>query len=568
MENDLLTKVAIIGGGPSGLFMLKRIIEKNPRNVKITIYEKNQQLGSGMPYSKEGALKEHVTNVSDNEIPEIKYSIHEWVNKYPEKSSPYCISESNFNEYKVLPRLMFGEYLQSQFEELIEKAHDLKIPMEVLTNQTVTDIKYNRQVKYATVYTEGNQRDYDKVIICIGHFWPKTNEGKIPGYFDSPYPPKKLEQKLNNPIAITGASLTAIDAIRTLARNNGTYLKDSNGKLSYKLDEGSEDFKIVMHSRNGFLPAVRFHLNDSHLQNGDLLTEDELAEHRANNGGFLSLDFIFENNFKRLFIKQDIEFYETIKDYSIEEFVESMLKLREEIDAFQLLKSEYKEAEKSIKRKESIYWKEALGILSFAMNQPAKHFSAEDYLRLKKTLLPLISIVIAYVPQSSCDELIALYDKGVLDLVAVGDESRVEPENRGGVTYHFKDEDVNEVANYYPTYINCIGQPPIPLHSFPFKGLLDGKTLSQAMYKFQSKKAAEKLMQESPDDVLEINQEHFLKVSGLAINDNFQVLSNENVANEQIYIMAVPYISGFNPDYSGLDFCEAASEKIVESLFN
>lgn len=568
MENDLLTKIAIIGGGPSGLFMLKRIIEKNPRNVKITIYEKNQQLGSGMPYSKEGALKEHVTNVSDNEIPEIKYSIHEWVNKYPEKSSPYCISESNFNEYKVLPRLMFGEYLQSQFEELIEKAHDLKIPMEVLTNQKVTDIKYNRQLKYATVYTEDNQRDYDKVIICIGHFWPKTNEGKIPGYFDSPYPPKKLEQKLNNPIAITGASLTAIDAIRTLARNNGVYLKDSNGKLSYKLDEGSEDFKIVMHSRNGFLPAVRFHLNDSHLQNDDLITEDELAEHRANNGGFLSLDFIFENNFKRLFIKQDIGFYETIKDYSIEEFVESMLKLREEIDAFQLLKSEYKEAEKSIKRKESIYWKEALGILSFAMNQPAKHFSAEDYLRLKKTLLPLISIVIAYVPQSSCDELIALYDKGVLDLVAVGDESRVEPENRGGVTYHFKNEDGNEVANYYPTYINCIGQPPIPIHNFPFKGLLDGKTLSQAMYKFQSKEAAEKLLQKKPDDVMEINQEHFLKVSGIAINDNFQVLGNEKVANEQIYIMAVPYISGFNPDYSGLDFCEAASEKIVESLFN
>ena len=33
-----------------------------------------------------------------------------------------------------------------------------------------------------------------------------------------------------------------------------------------------------------------------------------------------------------------------------------------------------------------------------------------------------------------------------------------------------------------------------------------------------------------------------------------------------LYIMAVPYIGGFNPDYSGLDFCENASKAIVEDL--
>jgi hypothetical protein len=31
--------------------------------------------------------------------------------------------------------------------------------------------------------------------------------------------------------------------------------------------------------------------------------------------------------------------------------------------------------------------------------------------------------------------------------------------------------------------------------------------------------------------------------------------------------MAVPYIGGYNPDYSGLDFCEEASEKIIKSMF-
>jgi hypothetical protein len=30
--------------------------------------------------------------------------------------------------------------------------------------------------------------------------------------------------------------------------------------------------------------------------------------------------------------------------------------------------------------------------------------------------------------------------------------------------------------------------------------------------------------------------------------------------------MAVPYIGGYNPDYSGLDFSEAASALIIKSI--
>lgn len=45
------------------------------------------------------------------------------------------------------------------------------------------------------------------------------------------------------------------------------------------------------------------------------------------------------------------------------------------------------------------------------------------------------------------------------------------------------------------------------------------------------------------------------KSDDLAINDN-----------DRIYIMAVPYIGGYNPDYSGLDFSEAAFAAIVKTL--
>jgi hypothetical protein len=58
----------------------------------------------------------------------------------------------------------------------------------------------------------------------------------------------------------------------------------------------------------------------------------------------------------------------------------------------------------------------------------------------------------------------------------------------------------------------------------------------------------------------------FLRVPGITINDNFQAVDEYGALNERIYVMAVPYIGGYNPDYSGLDFCEAASASISKSI--
>ena len=61
---------------------------------------------------------------------------------------------------------------------------------------------------------------------------------------------------------------------------------------------------------------------------------------------------------------------------------------------------------------------------------------------------------------------------------------------------------------------------------------------------------------------------YYLHVPGIAINDHFQVLDEYGSYNERIYMMAVPYIGGYNPDYSGLDFCEEASARIAEAILD
>ncbi len=569
MEN-MKKRIAILGAGPSGLFMYKRLVESGLRDIDVEIFERKEQVGAGMPYSREGANKEHITNVSGNEIPTIVTTVYEWVCTADQSIlKPYSITPLNFNDYKVLPRLLFGRYLEAQFNLLQDLAKEAGISTLLHLGMEISDIVDKPdQEKVFVEYESLAIEPFDHVIICTGHSWPKTDEGKTKGYFESPYPPAKLELKLNHPVAIRGSSLTAIDAVRTLARKNGAFKDIDNGMLKFIPVEGSEDFKMVMHSRNGLLPAVRFHLEDSHLQSDSVLTPEEIEAHKKANGGFLSLDYIFEKDFKELIKDKDQEFYEKIKDLKIEDFVSRMMSFRENVPAFELLRLEYRAAEKSIIRRESIYWKEMLAVLSFAMNYPAKYLSAEDMLRLQKSLMPLISVVIAFVPQTSCRELLALHDAGRLDIVAVGEDSSIEVDQSEGITYHYTDEEGKKMGVRYKTFVDSVGQPHLSYKDFPFKSLIADKAISPAAIRFRSSTAGSKELDGGNKRVSLSDGAYWLEVSGITITDNFHIADAKGTENKRISIMAVPYIGGFNPDYSGLDFCEAASLKIAFSILD
>lgn len=562
-------RIAILGAGPSGLFMFKRLVEANQPDWEIDIFDKNAQLGAGMPYSQDGANDEHVTNVSGNEIPALVSPLAEWVQTLPEATlTRFNIDLQKFSEYNVVPRLLFGQYLAAQFDLLRKQANQSGMTTRVHLSCSITDVIDRPEHSQVVVTVAGTGAvAFDQVIVCTGHNWPKKHEGTVPNYFDSPYPPAKLALPLNHVVALRGSSLTAIDAIRTLSRSNGTYTILPDGKLSFQTDAGSPDFKLVIHSRGGFLPAIRFHLEESLLSKDALLTNEQIADERARNEGFLPLDFVFEKSFKEGIQQKDPGFFEQIKDKNLESFVEMMMNPRERREPFELFKAEYREAEQSIRRQESVYWKEMLAELSYIMNYPAKYFSAEDMLRLQKVLMPLISIVIAFVPQRSAQELLALHQAGLLDIISVGSDSEVEPETNGGATIHYTNEVNQPQMAYYQTFVDCIGQPHLPFEDFPFKSLMATKSVSPARLRFKSAQEGGTEWRKGNEQIEQgASGEYFLKVPGIAINDNFQIVDADQVANPRIYIMAVPYIGGYNPDYSGLDFCETASERILTHL--
>lgn len=562
-------RLCIVGGGPTALFVFKRIVDEKWKDWDITIFERTSHLGRGMPYSEAGARQEHITNVSSDELPQLVDTLKDWVKSRPDSSlKPWDLDKEHFDERDVVPRLLFGYYLERQFQSLLEQAAEQDISVTVGYETEVLDIIDRPDSEEVEIVTSVLARHpFDAVVICSGHTWPLGHEGKVKGYFSSPYPPSKIVRRFNHPVALRGSSLTAIDAIRTLARSHGRFERLDETSLRYEVDEGVEEFKIVMHARNGFLPCVRIYLEDPQVSDEGLLSKREWMQERDKHEGFVPLDLIFEKDFKDHLKRTHPEFYSKIHLLSLEEFVEKALKRREQTDPFLFFRKEYEEALLSVIKKRPVPWKETLALLSYALNYPAKHFSAEDYLRLKGTLLPLISIVIAFVPKSSCEELIALHNSGRLELKSVGHDSWVEPLTSGGVVYHYRTKKGQEQNSFFRTYIDCVGQPSLSLEEFPFSRLREQGVISQATLAFRSEKQGQDFLQKNPDQAKkESDDKFYLKVPGIAINDFFQPLNEARQANPRIFVLAVPYIGGHNPDYSGVDFCEKASTIVIERL--
>lgn len=560
-----MTTIALIGGGPAALFMFKRLVESGLKEIEISTFEQHEKLGAGMPYSTYGASAEHITNVSENEIPDIKTDIKKWLSVAPpEILHGFSVTEEDFNEYKVLPRLLFGEYLSAQFDILLNEARKNKIKTQVLLQTRVADMIDLKEKNQVKIITTGNEVYlFDKAVICTGHSWPCNTEKRIANWFDSPYPPQKFSRIINYPVAIKGASLTAVDAIRTLAHANGYFTQNADSTYKYFLREESKGFKIVLHSIGGLLPALRFHLEDSHLEPRYMLDEDEIIKLKEKNNGFVPLDVVYDLNFKKVLQSKHAELYDEVKDMNLEAFIAHMMEKRKSVDAFDLLKAEYEEAAQSIKQQKSIIWKETLAALSYAMNYPAKHFSAEDMLRLTTIMMPLISVVIAFLPQGSAREMMALHAEGLLTIKDVNTDSKVLPGENEGCIYQYSETE--KVP--YKMFIDAVGQRPFFYNEIPFEGLKNKETLSTAYLRFASEDGAKKQMEKGNKSVIAGDAgKYLLQLPGVNINDYFQPLDIYGVANTRLYMMTVPFIAGLNPDYSGLDFCENSSEKIIDSL--
>jgi hypothetical protein len=214
-----------------------------------------------------------------------------------------------------------------------------------------------------------------------------------------------------------------------------------------------------------------------------------------------------------------------------------------------------------------VYWKEILAQFSFAINRPAKYLSAEDTQRYRQTVKPLISLVIADMPLSSAELLLTLQASGKLELVAVDTDSDVQINDNLDIVYHIHKEQNNIATTVYQTFVDCTGQKALSIDDFPFRRLLRSLSISIPTVRFKAcERACKGHYPQSEGQASPTSDDCCLVLQGFAINDFYQMMNRNQDPIPGIFIMAVPFITGFNPDYSGLDFCNHAASLIVAKL--
>ena len=76
-------RVAIIGSGPSALYLLQNMLRKREQLgdsiEEITVFDRESEMGAGMPYIRKNADLYNICNISSEEIPPLDIPFADWL---------------------------------------------------------------------------------------------------------------------------------------------------------------------------------------------------------------------------------------------------------------------------------------------------------------------------------------------------------------------------------------------------------------------------------------------------------------------------------------------------------
>ena len=424
----MATKIAIIGSGPTGLYTLKGLAGAE-RPLSITIFEREADAGKGTPYHPHINDQAMLANIASLELPPICETLVAWLRRQPdEELQRLNVPRARIDEREFYPRVVLGEFLQSQFRQVIETARQKGHVIDVKPRHRVVDIKLQAaDIQLTVAMPDGERKDYafDHVVMATGHNWPETTEIK-PGYFVSPWPAAPLKKIAACSVGILGTSLSAIDALITVATAHGAFYLDPTGVLQYRGSDGSERFHAALMSRKGLLPEADFYFDYPYapLQ---FCTDDAVAALLAR-GSVNLLDELFAL-FKRELAACDPEYAAQIglALLEVDTFAPAYFAAREASDPFVWAASNLAEAEQNKANRHTVPWRYAILRMHEVIARAIPHLDEDDLARFHKRFKAIFVDDYATVPHQSIQRLLALRRAGKLDIVALGNAMRSAP---------------------------------------------------------------------------------------------------------------------------------------------
>lgn len=568
--------LAMIGSGASVVFLLKHIQDNCARLSsiwqEITIFEKDSVVGMGMPYNPKTTNTYNLSNISSEEIPELKISFANWLKQEkPEVLKTWGVTQEEVSDKKVYSRLALGKYLSDQFKGIVCTIEQKGIEISIRTNTQVIDIKdipRDNNVQLTT-YT-GNTFIFNKVLIATGHHWTKKDD-LVSAYFKSPWPIFKILPKsktyYNFTIGILGASLSAVDVVTSLAHRHGIFI-NKDGQLKFNLEKDANNFKIVMHDANGWLPHLQYEQKEplrKIYRHADRKSMLDLID----NEGYLRLetyfDIICRPVLKKAFLANDLfDMVSSLSnpDFKLGDFIEKMSERHHYDNAFEGMRNEMLSAKKHLQEDTPIYWKEALDDLMFTLNWHAELLPAEDHLYFQVKVSPFLMNVISALPLDSAKILLALYDAGVLDLVA-GKITQITSENEETkVTVAQKD---TTVSLTYKMFVECAGDKIINIENYPFQTLVNQNVVRAATANYANKKISSEALK-SDVKIFKKKGGFLRQLDGIDIDPSFRIINKNGKASNRIFDLTFTHLSGLRPYSYGLQACNATAAIFINAM--
>jgi uncharacterized NAD(P)/FAD-binding protein YdhS len=206
-----MKKIAIIGSGVSGTLLALNLIRKHQGGLlEITLIEKYPcRLNKGVAYSTRDDY--HLLNVRAAGMsiyPENALHFHDWL----------CETGYSFSPSDFVPRRIFADYVESEFENIIEQKGD-NISIKIIFDEAV-DIHTGLN-SYLIFFKNGLSVHCDLVVLALGQISISEIEtlkySNIKNYFRTPWNNKQLcKIKPDQRVLLIGSGLTSDDMILTL----------------------------------------------------------------------------------------------------------------------------------------------------------------------------------------------------------------------------------------------------------------------------------------------------------------------------------------------------------------
>ncbi|MDQ3633784.1 MAG: FAD/NAD(P)-binding protein [Acidobacteriota bacterium] len=297
--------IAIIGGGPKGLYALERLtaeLAKSPANkqIEIHIFNKTSNFGSGEIYAPNQPDYLMINFCIGN--------INMWIDEAPESVSPETLSLTDWLRQKLLgkvevseldyaPRGVVGQYLEEGFKSILGNLPTnisvIKVVAEVL------DIEQFEEEFSLTINQNGFHKNletkYQDILLTTGHSSRNQSETEIKyrrfsdnfletSFIPFVYPIENLGHiPAQNSVAIKGMGLTFIDTVLALtAERGGNFERNKSGEIVKYISSGKEPKAIYPFSRSGvpILPRGAFCGEPNFTL--QYFTEEKVAEIKQN----------------------------------------------------------------------------------------------------------------------------------------------------------------------------------------------------------------------------------------------------------------------------------------------